>query len=112
MIRLTDIKLPLDHLPEAIAEAVLSRLKITSAELISCNIFRRAHDARKKSNIMLIYSLDVEVKQEAAILKRFANDTNIKPTPDTAYKPVIRAPAHLTTRPLVIGAGPADCLLP
>jgi uncharacterized FAD-dependent dehydrogenase len=106
MIRLTDIKLPLNHSAEAMTEAVLARLKITPAELISCTIFRRAHDARKKSNIMLIYSLDVQVTQEKAVLKRFADDINIKPTPDTVYKPVVHAPAYLSTRPVVIGAGP------
>ena len=62
MLRLTEIKLPLDHPPEAIAQAAIARLGITATDLISCNVFRRAHDARKKSNIFLIYSLDVEVK--------------------------------------------------
>lgn len=106
MLRLTEIKLPLDYAPEAIAEAALARLKIPAGDLLSCTVFRRAHDARKKSNIHLVYSLDVEVKNEAAILKRFAKDPHIKPTPDIDYKFVAHAPANLTTRPIVIGAGP------
>jgi len=106
MLRLTEIKLPLDHPPEAIAEAATTRLGISPQELVSCTIFRRAHDARKKSAIMLIYSLDVEVKDEAAILKRFTKDTNVKPTPDIDYRFVAQAPKNLATRPLVIGAGP------
>jgi len=106
MLRLTDIKLPLDHPPEAIREAAVARLGIPAGELISCTIFRRAHDARKKHAIMLIYSLDVEVKNEAAILKRFASDVHVKPTPDIDYKFVARAPATISSRPLVIGAGP------
>ncbi|NDF13345.1 MAG: NAD(P)/FAD-dependent oxidoreductase [Proteobacteria bacterium] len=110
MLRLTEIKLPLDHPPEAIAEAAIARLKITKGELVSCTVFRRAHDARKKSNIILIYSLDVEVKDEAKVLKRFANDKDVKPKPDTDYRFVARAPANLTTRPIVIGAGPCGLL--
>jgi uncharacterized FAD-dependent dehydrogenase len=106
MLRLTEIKLPLDHAPEALAEAAIGRLKIAPADLISCTLFRRAHDARKKSAIHLIYSLDVEVKNEAAVLKRFANDKNVKPTPDIEYRFVARAPENLPSRPIVIGAGP------
>jgi len=106
MIRLTDIKLPLDHLPEAIQEAAIARLKIAPQELLSCTVFRRAHDARKKSNIVLIYSLDVEVKDKASVLKRFANDIHVKPTPDIDYRFVAKAPENFSKRPVVIGAGP------
>ena len=106
MLRLTEIKLPLDHPPEAIAEAAVARLGIAASDLISCTVFRRAHDARKKTAITLIYSLDVEVKNEAALLKRHAKDIRIKPTPDIDYRFVAHAPKNLTTRPLVIGAGP------
>ncbi len=106
MIRLTEIKLPLDHPSEAIVEAALAKLGIPASELVSCTVFRRGHDARKKSNIILIYSLDVEVRNEAAILARFAKDKDVKPTPDLEYKFVAHAPEHLRSRPLVIGAGP------
>lgn len=106
MIRLTEIKLPLDHKPEAINEAAIAHLKINPNDLISCTIFRRAHDARKKSAIRLIYSLDVEVKNEDAVLKRFAKDINVKPTPDIEYRLPFKAPEKLASRPLVIGAGP------
>ncbi len=82
MLRLTEIKLALDHPPEAIEQAAVARLKIPAGELISCTVFRREHDARKKSNIFLIYTLDVEVKDEITLLKRVAKDAHIKPTPD------------------------------
>ena len=106
MLRLTEIKLPLDHPPEALAQAAVAKLGIAAADLLICTIFRRAHDARKKSNIFLIYSLDVEVKNEAAVLKRFARDVNVKPTPNIDYKFVAKAPANFSKRPIVIGAGP------
>ncbi len=110
MIRLTEVKLPLDHKPQAITEAAVSRLGIKAGDLISCTVFRRAHDARKKSSILLVYSLDVEVKNEAEILKRFTKDNHIKPTPDTEYRFVAKAPENLKKRPLIIGAGPCGLL--
>ncbi len=106
MLRLTEIKLPLDHPQEAIAEAAIARLKIAPHELISCAVYRRANDARKKSSISLIYTLDVEVKNEAEVLKRLSNDARVQPMPDTDYRFVAKAPKTLSTRPIVIGAGP------
>ncbi|MEZ0226895.1 MAG: NAD(P)/FAD-dependent oxidoreductase [Alphaproteobacteria bacterium] len=106
MLRLTDIKLPLNHPPEAIPKAACAKLGLSPQEMISCTVFRRAHDARKKAAILLIYSLDVEVKDEAAVLKKFANDPHVKPTPDIDYRFVARAPDNFSKRPVVIGAGP------
>ena len=106
MIRLTDIRLPLGHPPEAIPAAALARLQIPSGDLLSCTLFKRGNDARKKSAVLLVYTLDVEVKNEAAVLKRFAKDNNVKPTPDMEYQFVAQAPANMAKRPVVIGAGP------
>lgn len=106
MIRITEIKLPLDHTPDAITKAVLAKLGIGVGDLLSCSMFKRGNDARKKNAIQLVYTLDVEVKNEAALLKRFAGDKNVKPTPDMEYRHVAQAPANLTHRPVVIGAGP------
>jgi uncharacterized protein len=106
MLRLSEIKLPLDHPPEAIAQAAIARLGIPARNLLSCTVFRRAHDARKKSAILLIYTLDIEARDEAAILKRFAKDLHVNPTPDTEYRFVAHAPQRPAMRPIVIGAGP------
>ena len=106
MLRLTDIRLSLHHAPEAIEAAAIGRLRISPDRLISCTVFRRAHDARDKNKILLIYSLDVEVKDEATVLKRFTNEVSVKPTPDIDYRFVARAPQNLPSRPLVIGSGP------
>ena len=106
MLRLTEIKLALDHKPQDIEDAAISRLGIEPSDLISYSIFRRAHDARKKHAIILIYSLDVTVKNEAAVLKRLSNDSRVQPSPDIDYKLVAKAPENLSMRPIVIGAGP------
>ena len=106
MLRLTEIKLPLDHAPEAIRAAVLKRLRIPAGDLVCVDVFKRAHDARKKSAIVFIYSLDVTVRDEAEILKRFAGDSHVRVSPDMEYHFVARAPEHIRQRPIVIGAGP------
>ena len=106
MIRITELKLPLDHTPEALPAAILQRLGIPATDMHGYTLFRRGYDARKKSNIVLIYTLDVEVTNEAAVLAKFADDPHVVPTPDTAYQYVAQAPATLAKRPVVIGMGP------
>ena len=110
MIRLTEIKLPIDHPEDAIAKAAAAKLGIAASDLVSCTLFKRGNDARKKHAILLVYTLDVEVKNEEAVLKRFTKDQNVKPTPDMSYKFVAKAPADLAERPIVIGAGPCGLL--
>ena len=113
MIRITELRLPLDHAPQALRPAVLSRLGIAEADLASVNVFRRAWDARKRSAVLLIYTVDCELApglDEAALLARHAGDQHIRPSPDTSYRLVAQAPAdHRASerpRPVVIGFGP------
>ena len=106
MLRLTELRLPLDHEEAAIRSAILKRLEIYANELVGYSVFRRAWDARKKSAIVLTYTLDIEVKHEALVLRRLAGDRNIARTPDTSYRFPVRAPSRLSLRPLVIGTGP------
>ncbi|HKQ10561.1 MAG TPA: NAD(P)/FAD-dependent oxidoreductase [Rhizomicrobium sp.] len=99
MLRLTDIKLPLDHRPEALKAAILKKLRLPAEALIDWRIFKRAHDARNKQAISYIYTVDVILKDESRAPK------DIRPTPDLDYKFVAQAPPNFQ-RPLVIGAGP------
>jgi uncharacterized FAD-dependent dehydrogenase len=105
MIRLTELRLPLHHPEDALRSAVLARLGIADAALKAMQVFRRGYDARKPHAIMLVYTLDVEVADEAAILARHAGDQRIGPAPDTAYRFVARAPEGIR-RPVVVGTGP------
>jgi uncharacterized FAD-dependent dehydrogenase len=106
MLRLTELKLPLGHEEGALKSAILERLKIEAQDLVGFSVFRRATDARKRTAIALTYTLDLEVANEAALLKRFANDRNLSRAPDMNYRFVTRAPAGSTVRPVVVGAGP------
>jgi len=106
MLRLTDIKLPLEHTEPALRQAVLDKLAIADAELRSLQIAKRSYDARKRGAIMLIYALDVTLRDEAAVLARCKDDAHVGVAPDTRYRMVAQAPAQLPLRPLVIGFGP------
>lgn len=106
MIRLTEIKLPLNHEDGALLDAIAAKLKIPAQQVISFNVFKRGYDARKKNDIQLIYTVDVEVANTEKLLAKFEKDQHVRPTPDMSYKFVAQAPANLQERPLVIGFGP------
>jgi len=107
VIRLTELSLPLDADPASLRTAVLKKLRIADADLLNLTVFKRSYDARKKSSaILFVYIVDVEVRNEAEVLARCASDHNVRPAPDTRYRPVARAPADSRERPLVVGFGP------
>ena len=105
MLRITEVRLPLDHTEDAIPSAILKRLGIAAHELAGYSIFRRAVDARKPV-ITFTYTLDVEVRNESALLARLKDDRRVTRSPDTSYQFVARAPVSLVSRPVVIGTGP------
>jgi len=105
-VRLTEIKLPLDHDEPELRAAILKRLGITDDALHSFSIHKRAVDARRRHAPTLIYTIDVTVADEAALLRKLGNDRHAGPTPDTPYRFVTQAPHGLTLRPVVIGTGP------
>jgi uncharacterized FAD-dependent dehydrogenase len=113
MLRITEIKLPvgnaqsLTHQADEIKAALLKRLEIPESDLIHFDIFKRGVDARKSHAILYVYSLDVEVKNEAKILAKFRKDAHIKPAPDTEYKYVAQNTSANKPRPVIVGFGPA-----
>ncbi|KFN41952.1 NAD(P)/FAD-dependent oxidoreductase [Arenimonas metalli] len=111
MLRLTDITLPLEHAEPALREAVLARLKLPAADLRGMTVAKRSYDARKRGHIQLIYSVDVDVANEAAVLKRVAAETRpnrvkVMPTPDTTYRFIAKPSPEQKLRPIVVGMGP------
>ena len=113
MIRLTEIKLPLNHAPEDLTTAITTKLKISAEQMASFVMFKRGYDARNKRNIQLIYTLDITLTDSDLtndLLVQFESDNHVKATPDTSYKYVGEAPKDLTERPVVIGFGPCGLL--
>ncbi|MBX3604445.1 MAG: NAD(P)/FAD-dependent oxidoreductase [Piscinibacter sp.] len=109
MLRITELRLPLDHTEDALRAAVLARLGIEPAALHRIDVFRRGYDARRRNAIELIYTLDIALADEAGVLQRHAGDPKIRPAPDTRYRFVGHAPVDYAVpggRPVVVGFGP------
>ena len=106
MLRINELKLPLNHPDAALRDAILARLGIADAELLDFAVYKRSYDARKKSAIVLIYSIDATVADDKAVLAKL-RDPHVMPAPDVEYKFVNAAkPAPGTPRPVVVGTGP------
>ena len=112
MLRITDLRLPLDHAEGALRAAAVQRLGVADAALRELRVFKRSFDARSKRQIVLIYTLDCvldgSLEAETAVLARLQGDPHIRATPDMAYRFVGHAPAGTLAarRPLVVGFGP------
>ncbi len=108
MIRLTELKLPLDHAEDALPALAAQTLGIAAAALQTVHIHKRSFDARK-ADLLKVYIVDVTLAnpdQEAALLAKFSGNPHVLPTPDMIYRPVGEAPAGLPLRPVVVGFGP------
>ena len=111
MLRLSELKLPLDHAEDALQKAVLKRLRVPPDDVFEQRLVKRSIDARRRDQIQLIYSVDVRVRGEAALLRRLGKTSRVRQAPDTTYRPVAQAPRTLLDgddahRPVVVGAGP------
>ena len=112
MIRLTELKLPLDHDPADLDALVLKTLSLAPGDLTQVLIFKRSVDARKAA-LVLVYIVDVVLAREELerlTLSRCSADPHVLPTPDMGYHPVGAAPCGESTRaklrPVVVGFGP------
>lgn len=116
MLRLTEIKLPLDHADDALPPAVAARVGVSPDELKEFTIYKRSYDARRKDQILLIYQVDAlfDKELEAALLAKYQKQSFCRPSPDMDYHHVVTAPAGFPLesqqRPVVIGFGPCGML--
>ncbi|MCX7183494.1 MAG: NAD(P)/FAD-dependent oxidoreductase [Nitrosospira sp.] len=111
MLRLTEIKVPLNHVKYDLEVAIFERIGVVADELVNFSIVRRSYDARKQGQIFFIYTLDVELRSKAkeiAILEKLINNSNILLAPDSSYYFVTQAQQDQKprVRPVIIGSGP------
>ena len=105
MIRIRGITLPFDHAEEALNISILERLGIAEHELVDFAIVRKSIDARRKSNIVAVYTIDAELENEPELLLRFAEDIRISVTPQLNYQ--LPTGGSIPSRgPVVVGSGP------
>ncbi|CAA0092589.1 Uncharacterised protein [Zhongshania aliphaticivorans] len=116
MIRLSDLKLPLNHSEFELRNAILQKLSLSDSELLDFTIFKRSYDARKKNNILLIYLIDIVLPP--AIEQRLLADKKLQSvvriSPNTDYTLLAQAPSDFPNeaqmRPVIIGFGPCGIL--
>ncbi|MGA9031644.1 MAG: NAD(P)/FAD-dependent oxidoreductase [Sulfuricaulis sp.] len=106
MLRLTEIRLGLDHRESELKAAILCALGISEPELLGYHVHRRGYDARKSGQVVFVYTLDAEIKDEPGLLARFRHSQHIRQAPDETYHYPVQAPANFGKRPVVIGTGP------
>jgi uncharacterized FAD-dependent dehydrogenase len=104
MLRLNELRLPLDHAEDAIPAAICAALGIAPADLRGWQVARRGYDARQRHRIMLVYTIDLSLAEGVPVSPK------LRPAPDTEYRFIATAPARLARRPVVIGAGPCGLL--
>ena len=110
MIRVTEVRLPLDHAPDALHHAVLAALGIGADDVQEIALFKRSFDARKAA-LWRVYIVDVRLRDEtlqARLLERHAANPHIAPTPDMQWHAPVQAqpPVPGALRPVVVGFGP------
>lgn len=102
MIRVQDIKLALDEEESRLVLKIAKKLKIKTSDVTGYTIFKEAVDARKKEDIRLVYTVDVETPKEAELLIKFS----ALKAPDRAYYYPDKGDKLLDDRPVVVGSGP------
>ncbi|MGN0484099.1 MAG: NAD(P)/FAD-dependent oxidoreductase [Lachnospiraceae bacterium] len=104
MIRLQQIKLPIDHTEEALKKKIIKTLRIEEKQLKSYRIHKQSIDARKKPELFYSYTIDAEVKKETEVLKRVKVASKVT---DKCYTFPDSGDMRLPERPVIAGAGPA-----
>lgn len=110
MIRVTEVKLPLDHDEADLKQALYNRLKQFPSEY---QVIRRGYDARRRGDIQLVYTIDCSIDNEEEFLRNHSLDRNLSKTPEVRYQFVMSrqtgekiASQASYVHPIVIGAGP------
>lgn len=110
MIRITELRLPLESPADALPVAIAERLGIALPDLLSFTVFKRGYDARKRDAIVLVYTIDAVLPDEATLLAKFADDPHVKIAPDTTYRFVAHVQEAPDIRPVVVGFGPCGLM--
>lgn len=107
MLRLHQVKVGAEH-PVNLKQRAAEVLKVPESDVLSVSVLRQSIDARKKPDIYFIYTLDVEVKKQESVLKKFRGKENLVSLAEaTVYhfpRPGSRRQKH---SPVIAGMGPA-----
>ncbi|WP_105615930.1 NAD(P)/FAD-dependent oxidoreductase [Vallitalea okinawensis] len=108
MIRLQQVKLPIDHTVEDLENKIRKLLRINKQTDMRYKIYRRSLDARKKDQLSYVYHIDVYVSNEEYYQKKKIK--NLVVLKEQFYELLIEGTEKLKHAPVVIGAGPSGLL--
>ena len=106
MIRINQIKLPIEHSKAQLEQKIHKILKLAPGQLKSVQIVKRSIDARKKPMLQYVYSVNVTTNDDAKVLKK-VNDNNVMSIKPKKYALPVVNPEDFSNQPVIVGAGPA-----
>lgn len=104
MLRIQQLKLPVDHTRQEMRDKIIKTLQIRPGELIRYEIIRRSLDARG-GELRYVYQIDAQVQRETAVLKRSRG--KVSRSERVAYRFPEPGTGTLRHRPVIVGTGPA-----
>ena len=107
MIRLSQVKVPLQHRDDDIRKKCAKLLRIAPADIEAMRIVKKSIDARKKQEISYVYTVDVKVKQNETKVIAHTKGQSATIAVDHPYRFPEKGSEPLAKRPVVIGLGPA-----
>ena len=105
MLRISQLKLPVEHDPDQIRLKLIKTLKIREEELLEYQVRKQSLDARKKPELFYVYMVDFRVKNEKALLRKTKN--KVQKIEEKPYRIPEHGETPLEHRPVVVGSGPA-----
>lgn len=105
MIRINQLKLQIPHTEEALEKKIQKTLHLKKGDSFTYRIHRQSLDARRKPELFYVYTVDVTVSNENAVLKHCKG--NIQKVEEKHYQIPSHGTEILNARPVVIGSGPA-----
>lgn len=106
MIRVNQIKMPLEHSPEDLLHKTAKILRIEPNRIEELQIVRKSIDARKKPDITIIYAVDVTVQAQEKVLVG-CRSNQAQAVVHRPYQFRISGIKPMQNRPIIIGTGPA-----
>ena len=106
MIRISQLKLPVDHKQWDLKKKAAKLLRVSPEEIRKLNVVRRSVDARKKEEILFSYTVDIEAKKESQIVKK-AKSPQITIVKEEVYEFPKSGKKVLSHPPVIVGSGPA-----
>ena len=106
MIRIQQVKVPLKHTQADVVKKACKMLHLREEEVLSYKIIRQSIDARKKTELSYVYTIDLQINQEEKLLKK-NHLTNVAKAKKVPYLFPVSGQEQLKERPVIIGSGPA-----